>query len=180
MRNPDVELSKHLSLVLRHRPASVGIELDAQGWVPVPNLLQALANHGPPLARDDLDRVVANSDKQRFEWDREQDRIRARQGHSVPVDLELEAVEPPERLFHGTVTRNLFSIMEVGLKPQARHHVHLSSDVETARKVGARRGKPVVLEVDAAAMTKDGHHFWVTDNGIWLTDHVPSAYLRLH
>jgi len=173
----DVSRSKRLSLVLRHRPDSVGLSLDPHGWVAVPGLLEALARHGTPLSREDLDRVVETNDKQRFEWDVEHDRIRARQGHSVEVDLELEAATPPGRLFHGTPLRNLDSILTHGLDRRRRHHVHLSADVATARTVGARRGEHAVLLVDASAMCAAGHAFWVTSNGVWLTDEVPPAYL---
>lgn len=173
----DVSRSKRLSLVLRHRPESVGVALDPHGWVDVATLLAALAAHGAPLTRDDLDRVVTTNDKQRFEWDVEGDRIRARQGHSVDVDLELEPAAPPSVLFHGTPRRNLASIRESGLHRGRRHHVHLSADEETAHRVGARRGDHVVLRVDAAGMAAAGHSFWVSSNGVWLTDAVPPEHI---
>ena len=177
MSASDVSTSKRLSLVLRHRPDSIGLRLDAHGWVDVPALLDALARHGTPVSRDELDRVVETNDKQRFEWDLQSDRIRARQGHSVEVDLELEAATPPPRLFHGTPLRNLDSILATGLDRRRRHHVHLSSDVMTAHTVGARRGEHAVLCVDAAAMVAAGHTFWLTSNGVWLTGDVPPGYL---
>ena len=176
-RDPDVARSKRLSLVLRHRPDSVGISLDPNGWVDVGVLLAALARHGRALTREDLQRVVRSNDKQRIELDVEADRIRARQGHSVEVDLDLAPVAPPAVLFHGTPQRNLESIRSHGLDRRRRHHVHLSPDAETARRVGARRGDPVVLTVDAAAMAREGHLFWLTGNGVWLTDAVPSRFL---
>jgi putative RNA 2'-phosphotransferase len=175
----DVQLSKRLSLVLRHRPESIGIRLDPQGWVDVGELLGALGTHGTGMSRDDLARVVTENDKQRFEWDRRLDRIRARQGHSRQVDLGLAPSTPPDVLFHGTPRRNLTSITATGLDRRRRHHVHLSEDRETARRVGARRGESVVLRVDAGAMAADGTTFWRTDNGAWLVDAVPARYLTL-
>ena len=169
--------SKLLSLVLRHRPELIGIRLDAGGWVEVDELLAALAAFGKPMSRAQLERVVATSDKQRFAL--EGGRIRASQGHSVPVDLGLEPVEPPPLLFHGTPERNVAPILREGLRKGSRHHVHLSPDVPTALRVGARRGRPRVLEVDAAAMARDGHVFLRSANGVWLVDVVPPAYLRL-
>lgn len=173
----DVGRSKLLSLVLRHRPEVVGVALDRHGWVDVGVLLRALAEHGRPLTRADLARVVGTSDKQRFEWDRAADRLRARQGHSVAVDLGLAPLAPPATLFHGTAARNLDDILAHGLDPRGRHHVHLSADERTAATVGARRGPHVVLHVDAAAMARAGHVFYRSSNGVWLTDAVPPAHL---
>lgn len=173
----DVRRSKRLALVLRHRPASVGVELDGQGWTDVGRLLLALGEHGSAMSRDELQRVVETNDKQRFEWDREQDRIRARQGHTVEVDLALVATAPPDTLFHGTPRRNLASILSAGLEPRGRHHVHLSGDAGTAHRVGGRRGDPVVLRVAADVMADEGHDFWRTANGVWLADRVPAEFL---
>jgi putative RNA 2'-phosphotransferase len=180
MHPDDVLRSKRLSLVLRHRPENVGVALDAHGWVDVSVLLDALARHGDPMGRDELDRVVTDNDKQRFEWDVEHDRIRARQGHSVAVDLDLAPTEPPAVLYHGTPRRNLDAILATGLDRRRRHHVHLSADVATAARVGARRGRHVVLEVDAAGMARAGHVFLRTGNGVWLTDAVPPAHVTVH
>ena len=179
MHPDDVRRSKRLALVLRHKPGAVGVRLDEQGWVDVTALLRALAAHGTPMSREDLSRVVEDNDKQRFEWDLGSDRIRARQGHSIEVDLGLAPADPPPVLFHGTPRRNLGSILATGLDRRRRHHVHLSSDVATARRVGERRGEAVVLRVDAAAMAAAGTRFWVTGNGVWLTDAVPPAHLSL-
>jgi putative RNA 2'-phosphotransferase len=175
----DVRLSKRLSFVLRHRPDSIGLVLDDAGWVGVEALLDAFAAHGVPLTRRRLADVVASSEKQRFLLDVAADRIRASQGHSVPVDLGLPALEPPALLFHGTPERNVSSIRRQGLLRKDRHAVHLSGDRGTAERVGARRGRPVVLEVDAARMHADGHRFERSDNGVWLTDHVPPTYLTV-
>ena len=178
-RHDDVRRSKRLSLVLRHRPASVGIQLDPAGWVDVATLLDALGRHGAPMTRADLERVVADNDKQRFEWDHAADRVRARQGHTVPVELGLEPERPPERLFHGTPRRNLASVLATGLDRRGRHHVHLSPAVSTARRVGARRGEPVVLVVDAAAMDREGRVFSRTANDVWLVDAVEPRFLSV-
>jgi len=172
-----VRTSKRLSRVLRHAPGSVGITLDPAGWVGVAELLDGLAAHGVTLTRAELDRVVAGGDKSRFQLDRAGDRIRAYQGHSVPVSLGLEPTTPPDVLFHGTPERSVAAILDGGLRRGSRHHVHLSPDVETAMRVGARRGRPVVLRVDAARMAADGHVFLLTGNGVWLTDAVPAGYL---
>ena len=173
----DVQASKRLSYVLRHAPHSVGLRLDPAGWVPVTDLLDALAGHGLTLTAQDVERLVAQSDKQRFELDQATGQIRARQGHSVPVNLDLPAVTPPPVLFHGTPARNVPPILDQGLDRRRRHHVHLSADKATAQAVGARRGTAVVLTVDAAAMHATGHVFHVTDNGVWLTEAVPARFL---
>ncbi|MEV6563266.1 RNA 2'-phosphotransferase [Streptomyces kronopolitis] len=170
-----VRLSKYLAKHLRHAPERIGITLDAQGRVPVDVLMAAAARHGFPFSRDELEQVVADNDKQRYVI--QGDQIRAHQGHSVHVVLDLPPAVPPGRLFHGTVGRHLAAIRAEGLRPMARHAVHLSPDPETATRVGARRGTPVVLTVDAAAMHRTGHVFQVSANGVWLTDRVPAAYL---
>jgi len=167
-----VKASRRLSYVLRHRPDSVGLTLDEAGWVPVEKLLKATG-----MSRSQLEQVVAGNDKQRFTI--EGDRIRANQGHSVDVDLQLEPIAPPETLYHGTLARSLESIREKGLVKGSRHHVHLSTDPETATKVGARRGRPVVLEVDSAGMAAAGFVFYRSANGVWLTDSVPPSFLAV-
>ncbi|MGW1223819.1 RNA 2'-phosphotransferase [Streptomyces sp. NPDC001515] len=172
-----VKVSKYLSKHLRHQPERIGITLDAHGWVAIDDLLKALARHRVPLTRAELDHVVATNDKRRFAI--EGDRIRASQGHTVDVDLGLPPAEPPAYLYHGTVARFLEPIREQGLRPMNRTHVHLSPDRETATRVGARRGRPVVLSVDAGAMHRQGHVFRVSANGVWLADAVPARFLRL-
>lgn len=174
-----VQDSKYLAGVLRHNPGKIGIELDAAGWVEVDVLLAALARRGRRIGRTRLDHIVAGNNKKRFEYDEAGTRIRASQGHSVPVDLGYEARVPPETLYHGTATRSLEPIFGEGLKPGRRHHVHLSADLETAVKVGARHGKPAVLLVAAARMHQDGLEFFRSTNGVWLTEHVAPRYLSL-
>ncbi len=172
-----VRHSKFLSLVLRHKPETVGIALDAQGWVAVDTLLAAFARHAHPLDRATLERVVADNDKKRFVLSEDGRRIRAAQGHSVTVDLALEPRVPPATLYHGTVDRFLTSIRAQGLRPGKRHHVHLSADEASAAAVGARRGKPVILTVAAGALRGTGHVFYLSANGVWLTDSVPPHFI---
>ncbi len=172
-----VKMSKYLSKYLRHAPHELGLTLQPGGWVPVDDLLAAAEKNEFPITYDDLVECVETNDKQRFAFDMSGEMIRANQGHSIDVDLQLEEREPPEFLYHGTVERFLPSIMEEGLIRGKRHHVHLSKDVETARKVGARRGKPVILRVDAGRMHRDGHKFLLSANGVWLTDAVPPGYV---
>ncbi|KOX38574.1 MULTISPECIES: RNA 2'-phosphotransferase [unclassified Streptomyces] len=172
-----VKVSKYLSKHLRHQPERIGLVLDAQGWTEIDALLRATAQHGFPITREELDHVVETNDKKRFAV--EGTRIRASQGHTVRVDLDLPAAEPPAYLYHGTVADRLPAIRAEGLRPMARHHVHLSPDRETATRVGARRGRPVVLSVDAGAMHRAGHVFHVSANGVWLADAVPPEFLRL-
>lgn len=169
-------ISKYLARHLRHDPQRIGLTLDPGGWVRVEELLRAAGEHGFAITVEELREVVAANDKRRYTIDG--GRIRASQGHSVPVDLGLAVVEPPEVLYHGTVGRFLAAIRQEGLRPMSRHHVHLSPDRQTATRVGARRGVPVVLVVAAGMMHADGHTFLRSDNGVWLVDHVPPGYLR--
>lgn len=169
--------SKFLSLVLRHQPGLIGITLDSAGWVPVSELLRACGNYGRPLTFDELREVVACNDKRRFSFSEDGRKIRANQGHSVPVELGYSPAEPPGILYHGTVEKFLPLIKEEGLKKGARHHVHLSPDEETARRVGGRRGRPVVLKVESGRMRQEGYDFFLSANGVWLTEHVPPEYL---
>ncbi|MFT3924748.1 MAG: RNA 2'-phosphotransferase [Myxococcales bacterium] len=175
--NDDSRLSKTLSYVLRHQPEAFGLALDAAGWVGTDDLLAALRSRGHRVSRADLERVVRASDKQRFALSEDGRSIRANQGHSTPVELGYEPREPPARLYHGTVARFVASIRMHGLQKGQRHHVHLSESPETAIAVGARRGRPVVLLIDAAAMHAAGHSFFCSANGVWLTEQVPAAYV---
>jgi len=170
-------ISKSLSYVLRHRPDSIGIELADDGWVAVETLLAALAKQGQPVTLEALTEVVATNDKQRFEFSEDGQRIRARQGHSVEVELGYVPAVPPDLLYHGTARHNLDSIFQTGLNKGRRHHVHLSTNKQTMIQVGMRHGQPVVLAVQASQMHAAGHEFFVTGNQVWLTDHVPPQYL---
>jgi putative RNA 2'-phosphotransferase len=172
-----ITVSKYLARHLRHAPHELGLTLQPGGWVEVDDLLAAARSHRFPISLDDLVECVETNDKQRFAFDVTGEMIRANQGHSVEVDLQLDEREPPPILYHGTVERFLASILVTGLLRAKRHHVHLSGDVETARRVGARRGKPVIVKVEAGRMHRDGHRFFVSANGVWLTECVPPGYL---
>ncbi|WP_138469229.1 RNA 2'-phosphotransferase [Poseidonocella sp. HB161398] len=169
--------SKVLSRILRHEPGLAGLELGPGGWVRIDALLSGMRRAGHRLSRAELERIVAGNDKRRFTISEDGRRIRAAQGHSVAVDLGLPPMVPPETLFHGTARASLDAIWAEGILPGRRRHVHLSPDIETARRVGQRHGRPVVLRVAAARMQAEGHVFWQADNGVWLTGPVAPAYL---
>ena len=173
MKKDTKTISKTLSYWLRHAPEAGNLVLDPAGWAPVDTVLASLKG----VSFEEMLHVVETNDKQRFELSDDLERIRARQGHSIEIELDLPPTAPPAVLYHGTVERFLDAIFEGGLKKMARHHVHLSPNLETAVKVGARRGRPVILNVDAARMAADGHVFMVSSNGVWLTEAVPAAYL---
>jgi putative RNA 2'-phosphotransferase len=173
-----VRISKTLSYWLRHRPDDVDLKLNSNGWADVDGVLEALTKRGLPGDIDTLLAVVDTNDKQRFELSPDLALIRARQGHSLAVDLDLAPQSPGGPLYHGTVERFLASIMSKGLRKMGRAHVHLSPDIDTARKVGARRGRPLILVVDAPAMQAANYVFYLTANKVWLTDHVPPNFLR--
>lgn len=174
-----VKISKYLSKHLRHQPERLGLTLEEGGWVAVEDLLKACANHNFPVSLEQLKEVVKENDKKRFSFDASGNKIRANQGHSVAVDLQLKAQIPPATLFHGTTQRNAVSIKEHGLLKMARHHVHLSTDVETARQVGARHGKPLIFKVNASAMCAENFEFFVSANGVWLVERVPPQFLTI-
>jgi len=174
-----VKISKYLSKHLRHTPERLGLTLAVGGWVSVDELLSACAAHQFPLTRAELEEVVATCNKQRFSFDETKTRIRANQGHSTEVDLQLEPQTPPDVLYHGTGERSVSAILESGLLKMSRHHVHLSKNIETARKVGMRHGGPAIFAVDAAAMHQAGFIFYCSDNGVWLVDRVPPQYLTI-
>ena len=171
--------SKFLSLILRHKPETVKIKLDKNGWVAVDELLAKLKQHNREMSMKDLTDVVKFNDKKRFEFSEDGLRIRASQGHSVKVDLQLKAERPPMKLYHGTINKNVDTIMEKGLNKMNRHAVHLSDDLPTATKVGNRRGEAVILEINSGAMYADKHKFFLSKNGVWLVDEVPSKYLKI-
>ncbi len=172
-----VKISKYLSRHLRHQPERIGISLEPGGWVKVDDLLTACKKNQFNISRQELELVIQN-DKKRFSFDETGTLIRANQGHSVQVDLQLESQVPPDVLYHGTGDKSVESILLQGLLKMSRHHVHLSDNIETAKKVGARHGKPVVLIVHAAKMYEEGFSFYCSDNGVWLVDNVPPEYLE--
>lgn len=173
------KISKILSYVLRHNPSSIDIELDSNGWVDVDELLQAMNNNGHAIDDDTLNEVVANNDKQRFSFSDGGIYIRANQGHSVDINLDLPTSTPPNQLYHGTADIFVDSIMKSGLLKHNRQHVHLSSNYETALSVGTRHGKPVILLINTKQMNDDGINFYLSDNGVWLTDFVDKKYIEI-
>ncbi|HLL16042.1 MAG TPA: RNA 2'-phosphotransferase [Pyrinomonadaceae bacterium] len=179
MQSRLVRVSKFLSRVLRHQPERIGIELDRAGWVAVSDLLAACRAHNFPVTREELAEVLRENDKQRFALSEDGTRIRASQGHSVRVELGYASLAPPPVLYHGTAAHLLDSISARGLLKGRRHHVHLSADTATAAKVGARHGRPLVIEVESGRMHAEGYEFYRSDNGVWLTEHVPAKYLVL-
>ncbi len=174
-----VKVSKYLSKYLRHQPERLGLKLLSGGWVAIEDLLAACLANNFPITRTELDEVVANNDKKRFSYDPTGKLIRANQGHTVEIDLKLAPILPPQILYHGTATKSIDSILEKGLLKMSRHHVHLSLDKETARRVGMRHGRPLILAIDSLIMHEDGHTFYRSDNGVWLVDNVPPKYITV-
>lgn len=172
-------ISKFLSLVLRHKPEEINLVLDENGWANIADLIEKAVKSGTEFTIEELEEVVETSDKKRFSFDETKTKIRANQGHSIVVDVEFEEKTPPPILYHGTAERNLDSIFKTGLEKRERHHVHLSSETDTARAVGTRYGKPVILEIDAAQMAANGFKFYVSANGVWLVDKVPPEFLKV-
>jgi putative RNA 2'-phosphotransferase len=170
-------ISKFLSHVLRHKPQTVNLSLDENGWADTTELIEKMVNNGMQVNMPLLEQVVATNSKKRFSFNDDKTKIRANQGHSVTVDLQLIPVSPPPVLYHGTSEKSLAAILEAGLQKRNRHHVHLSADASTAVKVGSRHGKPVVLVVDAEKMHNAGFEFFLSDNNVWLTDNVPPVFL---
>lgn len=173
----DKQISKYISLILRHKPEVIGITLDEHGWADVNELIRGIRK-STDLDMQRLEKIVAEDEKQRYSFNDDKTLIRANQGHSVPVDVELEQKEPPAILWHGTGEKYTASIDEIGLIPKSRLYVHLSLDQQTAKKVGARHGKPVIYQIDAEAMSRDGYDFFLSANGIWLTKAVLKKYLK--
>jgi len=172
-------ISKFLSLVLRHKPQTINLHLDENGWANTNELLNKMETRGKTITLDQLQYVVENNDKKRFTFTDDQTKIRANQGHSIDIQLNLEVQTPPETLYHGTATRFLDAIFEKGLIKGKRQHVHLSSDIETATKVGKRHGKLAILVVQSGKMHKAGFKFYLSKNKVWLTDHIPPEYFAL-
>ncbi len=171
-------LSRFIALILRHKPEAVGITLDEHGWASVSELLSGINASGNEIDMQTLEEIVAEDEKQRYSFNADKTKIRANQGHSVNVEVELKNAEPPEILFHGTGEKYVASIKSEGLKPKSRLYVHLSKDRETAVKVGSRHGKPFVFEVNSGEMSRNGYEFFLSENGVWLTKIVPAEYLR--
>ena len=170
-------ISKFLSLVLRHKPETIGIQLDQNGWTDVDELIDKANMYGIKFDRTLLNYVVETNSKKRFSFNETLDKIRASQGHSIDIDLGYKPQKPPEILYHGTGKQFVQSILEKGIEKRSRQHVHLSSDIETAIKVGQRHGKPFVFTILAEQMCNDNFEFFISENGVWLTDNVPTKYL---
>ena len=178
MEDSLTQISRFLSYVLRHKPQALDLDMSDDGWVSVAQLIDNSNRHGKSLTVDVLEAIVSLDEKRRYSFSADKTKIRANQGHSVVIDLGLQPITPPEFLYHGTALRNCDSIREKGLLKQQRHHVHLSQDRQTAKRVGARYGKPVVLIVLAAEMANSGFVFYKSDNDVWLTDAVPPQFIR--
>jgi len=174
-----IQVSKYLSLILRHHPEVVNLKLDAHGWVNTNMLIKEVAKKFPGFNQEILDEVVATNNKKRFSYNEDKTKIRANQGHSIQVDVELEKRIPPDILYHGTSSKVVTNIQKEGLLPQKRLHVHLSKDIPTAIAVGKRHGQPVVFRINSKQMIIDGYIFYYSLNGIWLTNAVPPQYLEL-
>lgn len=172
-----LKISRYLSYILRHKPEVIGITLDAHGWVYVDELIIGMSKSPYPISKEYLKEIVATDDKQRYSFDESGTKIRANQGHSINVDLELEAVEPPEYLWHGTGMKYLDSIRSVGIIPKSRMYVHISASKNVARSVGERHGEAVILRVRSGEMYRNGYDFYLSSNGVWLTKNVPAEYI---
>lgn len=172
-----IRLGKFIAYILRHKPDAIGITLDKHGWADVTELIDGINRAGKSITNDILDEIVERDEKRRFSFNEDKTKIRANQGHSIDVDLELSELVPPDILYHGTATKYLDGIKEHGILKRNRNYVHLSINEQTATKVGARHGAPVVLKIDTARMTKDGYKFYLSANGVWLTDYVPFKFV---
>ncbi len=171
------KISKFMSLVLRHAPEKIGLTLDENGWANVSDLIAKMKKHGTRIDRETLEYIVSNNNKKRFAFSDDGERIRASQGHSIQIELGYTAQRPPAKLYHGTSHKNVDNIFRTGIQKMSRHHVHLSADKATARNVGSRHGKPVILTIDTQAMEKENYTFFCSDNGVWLVDSVPKRFI---
>jgi len=169
--------SKFISLILRHHPEKIGLQLDENGWANVADLIAKSAEHDVLFSMAELEEIVSNNDKKRFIFNEQHTKIRANQGHSISITLDIPAQAPPEWLYHGTIAKFLPAIKATGLLKMSRQHVHLSHERATAEKVGSRRGRPVILSIQSGKMHRDGILFYCSENGVWLTDHVPVQYI---
>lgn len=170
-------ISKFLSLILRHQPETIGLKLDENGWADVEELRVKSAQKRVHFSVEELDEVVETNNKKRFAFNDDKTKIRASQGHSIDINLALEAIQPPEFLYHGTAEANISSILEKGIEKRTRQHVHLSADKETATKVGMRHGKPTILTIRTGKMHEDGLSFFQSANGVWLTEFIDPKYI---
>ena len=173
-----VQTGKFISLILRHNPQAIGIKLDENGWADTADLIAGLNRSGHIIDMAGLEKIVATNNKKRYSFNEDNTKIRANQGHSLDVDVELKTAAPPNLLFHGTADRYVDGIKKNGLQKQNRNHVHLSADRETATGVGKRHGRPVTLVIEAGKMHSDGYVFFLSENGVWLTGEVPTGYIR--
>ena len=171
------KLSKFISLILRHKPEEVGITLDDFGWAKVEDLINGINNSGRRIDKEILEEIVRTDNKQRYSFNEDKTKIRANQGHSIPVKVDLKELEPPETLYHGTATKSLKGIQKQGIKSMSRLYVHLSKDFETAKQVGTRHGECVILVINAKRMYEDGIKFYLSENGVWLTEYIDTKYI---
>ncbi|MCH5208430.1 MAG: RNA 2'-phosphotransferase [Oscillospiraceae bacterium] len=170
--------SVFLALILRHKPEAIGISLDQNGWAGVEDIINGINRaDGYSMDMETLEEIVRTDNKQRYSFNEDKTKIRANQGHSVNVDVELKECEPPEQLFHGTGEKFAPAIRKEGLKPKSRLYVHLSKDKETAENVGARHGQPHIFFVHSGKMYRQGYKFYLSENGVWLTKRVPPEFL---
>ncbi|MBN7573680.1 MULTISPECIES: RNA 2'-phosphotransferase [Clostridium] len=177
--NKDMRISKFISLILRHKPEEIGLTLDEYGYISTSDLINGLNKKGYKVTISDIERIVAEDGKQRYSFNNDKTKIKANQGHSIKVNLELQAIKPPKVLYHGTATRFMDSICREGIKKQNRQYVHLSADIETATKVGKRHGELVIFKINSEQMNKDGYKFFLSENKVWLTDYVPAKYFEI-
>lgn len=178
-KNRDEELGKFIRLILRHNPKIINISLDEYGWANVDDLIKGINGTGKNIDFNTLERIVNENNKQRYSFSDDKTKIRANQGHSIKVDIELEERIPPQYLYHGTAKRFKDNIMDIGIQKQSRQHVHLSADFNTAYSVGKRHGNPIVLKINSAAMLEDGYRFYLSKNMVWLTDFIPAKYISV-
>lgn len=174
MNKDATKQGRYLSLILRHKPEAGNLTLDKNGWAEIKSVTDAMG-----ISRQELEEIVAWDDKGRYEFSNDKKKIRARQGHSINVDVELKKFVPNSKLYHGTIWTSVEKIMKDGLKPMSRLYVHLSKDTKTATKVGSRRGEPVILTIDAKKAHEDGIEFFVSNNEVILTKHIPTKYISL-
>lgn len=173
------KISKFLSYILRHHPELIDLNLDEKGWANVNEIIAKSANDNQGFTFEELNEIVETNDKKRFVFNEDKTRIRANQGHSIGIDLNLKPQQPPELLYHGTAQANVDSILKTGIEKRSRQHVHLSLDIETATKVGMRHGKPIILTISTGKMFEDGILFYLSENNVWLTDFVNPCYITL-